>query len=103
MDPLTERPIYSLLERRLGELITERSGALNVRIDLVRVMQDILEIVLEDASPPHFLESSPLQDRLRRRVLRHLLLSVNCDQDTATPLAEEIVDVVRARWGNFRR
>jgi len=67
----------------------------------VKVMQDILEIVLDEACAPHFLESSPLQNGLRRRVLRHLLLNVNCHQDTATPLAEEIVDVVRARWGDF--
>ncbi|HSL09304.1 MAG TPA: HsdR family type I site-specific deoxyribonuclease, partial [Pseudonocardiaceae bacterium] len=92
LDPRTERPIYRLLEQR---------GVLNVRVDPMRVMQDIYEIVLEEACAPHFLESAPLQNGLRKRVLNHLLRNVNCDRDTATPLAEEIVDVVRARWADF--
>lgn len=102
---MTKRLLYRLLERRLGEPITEpiteRSSIRNVRVDLVKVMQDIHEIVLEDACAPHFLESAPLQNGLRRRVLNHLLRNINCDRDTATPLAEEIVDVVRARWADF--
>lgn len=101
LDPRTERPIYHLLELRLGELITECPGGLDVRVDLVTVTRDLVEIALEEASAPHFLESSSRQNTLRKRVRHHLVRNVNCAEDTATPLAEEIVAVVRARWGDF--
>lgn len=93
LDLRTELPIYRLLERRLGKAITESSG--------VPVTRAIVEIIVEDACAPHFLDSSSLQNTLRRRLLNHLIRNVNCDRDIATPLAEEIVAVVRARWTNF--
>ncbi|MDQ2883196.1 MAG: HsdR family type I site-specific deoxyribonuclease [Actinomycetota bacterium] len=103
LDPRTERLIYLLLEHGLGGPITEGSGASNVRVDLVPVTRAIVEIIVDGACAPHFLESSSLQNTLRKRVRNHLLLNVDCDEDTATPLADEIVGVVRARWEDFRR
>jgi type I restriction enzyme R subunit len=101
LDPRTERPIYSLLERRLATVLRERSGDANARLDLMAVMRGVVEIVRDGASPPHFLESPTLQETLRKRVLNYLLLNVPSDRDTATPLAEEILGVVRARWRDF--
>lgn len=103
LDPRTERPIHRLLELRLDGLITERPGGLNVRVNLVTVTRDLVEIALEEASAPNFLDSSSRQNTLRKRVRNHLLRNVNCTEDTATPLAEEIVAVVRARWGDFNQ
>jgi hypothetical protein len=75
--------------------------SVNARVDLVPVTRAIVESIVEHACAPHFLDSSSLQNTLRRRVLNHLIRTVNCDWDKATPLAEEIVAVVRARWSDF--
>lgn len=96
-----ERSIYRLLKLRIGQPVAEHPGDLNVRVDLVTVTRDLVEIAFEEASAPHFLDSSSRQNTLRKRVRHHLVRNVNCAEGTATPLAEEIVAVVRARWADF--
>jgi type I restriction enzyme R subunit len=98
LDPRTERPIRSILERAYAESTTEHLDRVPVvpvdRFDELS-RQVAIEIRLE-VSPPHFITSVVLQERLRRKVYSLLNDTDMYTREGASRAAQDILALARA-------
>jgi type I restriction enzyme R subunit len=95
LDPYTEGPTFSILEQRLAQILdaSERPDAQLVA-DMAR---DLTGLIRVQVSPPHFPESGHLQERLRKDLRRRISTLAGISRQSAAPIAEEIMSIVRAR------
>jgi hypothetical protein len=98
LDPRTERPIRSILEALLREDTAQ--GAANASMVPVDILYDITRRVAveieQEVSPPHFLTSGVLQERLRRRIYVTLTDADLYSREAAARAAQRVLAFARA-------
>jgi len=94
LDRRTEAPIRSLLELRFRQAAKSTANAPLPTDNFLILTRDLHSLIREGVLPPHFLRNEYLQDTLRRRI-RNRLLDSDLHEDSAGPLAEELLDLAR--------
>lgn len=105
LDPRTERPIRSILERAYAENTAEiRARALTAPGEAFEDLSRRIAIVItREVSPPHFMTSRPLQEDLRRRIYGILRDSDLYGREAAGRAARELLALARAVRDHFLR
>lgn len=105
LDPRTERPIHSILETLLREDMAEgRARASMVSVDVLYEITRTVAVEIErEVSPPHFLTSGVLQERLRRMIYATLTDTDLYSGEAAGRAAQRILAFARANRDFYLR
>jgi type I restriction enzyme, R subunit len=105
LEPLTERPIRSILERAYAENTAEYLDRAPIvpeeRFD--ELSRQLAIEIRREVSPPHFMTSVVLQERLRRRVYGLLNDADMYTRDGAARAAQDILALARANRDFYLR
>ncbi len=100
LDPLTERPVYGLLERALRETgrVPPPPG-----VDLFQASRDVCVELAGAVRPPHFEQLASTRERVYKQLRNHLEETLAMEWDDTGNVAGELVELARVRRTEFLR
>ncbi|GAA2606685.1 HsdR family type I site-specific deoxyribonuclease [Actinomadura fulvescens] len=99
LDPHTEGPIYSILAQALSAHL--ESGRLD-EDQVIDIVHDLAGLVRVKVVPPHFRESTVLQENLRKDLTRRVRAHTGLALAEARPIAQRLVtEVAVSRRDHF--
>lgn len=98
LDPLTEGPIFSVIEQTLAQELRENPD----QIMVIGIARELAALIRERVAPPQFDESGYLQDNLRKDLRKRIAQAGGISRAAAEPAATQIMMVVRSGLAHFR-